>query len=602
MKVTGQKQIQEQREVERTYAGAPHDVSTAVAGPRTVYRATIAVSVAVPTPETSVVVDPSAAALVGTFGPRDSVLSGNAFAQLGGVVVVTVPEPREVRLVSFKSSVPFGGATVQLFRLDEDTVAPQPTATSQVVSSNAASFGTGDFADVRFAVGADGRDVTIGALGGVTVRGYPTGARLGLADPATPDEVTFFWPGPHDSGDDVNAGAELGAALQAFLGGRSGALHATLVIQSDQPCTFYLQRLDTGTTFALDGFGFPSLGPGDVLDTDALAARIAAAEDPVSAHLRAVLHGAPVVDGLNAAIGSDALYDATRFAGVQLSDATKAALGGAADLARTNRLLLQDAYPDAIAAPDVDRVLRFDGRSFATRQVAVSLPAGAHVTKATVATDGSLRADRGTGGAAPADGRSGVHVGADAATAIAATVAAATSVTGVAVDLLPLADGTKLAVELQEDWQGSPSGKKLAAGVVVLPEAGVSQRASVFFDPVVLPAGTVWVVLQASRGHAVWLATADESASVRVVRTPGAESVFPGISVSVELFTRSGAAAGAPATTLAVGAATVTPDDGGTYDIAAALTAAGGGAVTFGFSSAVGGTITVHPPHIEYSL
>src|SRR5262249_31487140 len=122
VKVTEQQQLHE-REVERSYVGTPHEVATAVPGPRTVYRATIAVSVAVPTPETSVVVDLSAAALVGTFGPRDSVLSGGAFAQLGGVVVVTVPEPREVRLVSFKSGNPFNGATVQLFRLDESTVA-----------------------------------------------------------------------------------------------------------------------------------------------------------------------------------------------------------------------------------------------------------------------------------------------------------------------------------------------------------------------------------------------------------------------------------------------------------------------------------------------
>jgi len=234
----------------------------------------------------------------------------------------------------------------------------------------------------------------------------------------------------------------------------------------------------------------------------------------------------------------------------------------------------------------------------------VSLPAGAHVTKATVATDASLRADRTAGGSSPATagGRSGVHVGADATTAIPTTVAAATSVTGIGVDLLPLADGTQVTVEVQEDWQGAPSGKQLAAGRVVLVDAGVPERVAIFFDPVVLPAGPVWVVLQAAKGHAVVLATADASSSTRVVRTPGGEAVFPGISVPVALFTRSGAAAAAPATALAVGASTLTPDDGGTYDISAALAALGGGEIALGFSAAVAGTVTVHAPHIEYSL
>ena len=62
-------------------------------------------------------------------------------------------------------------------------------------------------------------------------------------------------------------------------------LTVLVVMQSDQPCRFFLSAFDTGASFALDGFAFPLLVASDLLDADGLAARIHAAGDPVSAHV-----------------------------------------------------------------------------------------------------------------------------------------------------------------------------------------------------------------------------------------------------------------------------------------------------------------------------
>jgi hypothetical protein len=242
----------------------------------------------------------------------------------------------------------------------------------------------------------------------------------------------------------------------------------------------------------------------------------------------------------------------------------------------------------------------------------VSLPAGATITKATISTQETLRADR-IGAALPADAedsRAGVHVGGDGTTAVAVAVGEAVSATGVALPLVALVAGTEVAIELQEDWQGSPSGKRLAAGTATVAQPGVVERATVFFDAVVLASGLVWLVLRAAKGEAVWLAAPDETGALRTVRTAdgetATENVLPGLVPLFQVFTRSGDAAGRSGTALAVGAIPVTAQQDGeqsTYDIAAALQACvGAGTIPLTFTSTVAGTVTVYPPHIEYEF
>src|SRR5439155_17889479 len=160
------------------------------------------------------------------------------------------------------------------------------------------------------------------------------------------------------------AGAAFASALQTYLSGKAGDSSPAVfvVMQSDQPCRFFLSAFATGAAFASDGFAFPLLVASDLLDADGLAARVRGAGDPVSAHLRAEIGRSELLEGLNDMISTGALYDAQRFAGVTLSAETQEELAAADDVPRLNRLLLQDAFPDLVAAPAADRVLHFAGR------------------------------------------------------------------------------------------------------------------------------------------------------------------------------------------------------------------------------------------------
>jgi hypothetical protein len=594
------------------HALATYQVTTAVPGPRTVYRASFDFGFELASPESSVVVDSAAARFSGTFQPLDVTVPPAAISS-GSPPVVTLDGPREVRRVAFTSAKSYNGSHVKLFRLDQQQLAPKETVSAVVGGGNAAS-GFGGFTDVRFAIGVEDSSPQRSEIAAITVRGAATGVRLGIADPDDPASLAFFWPTPDQTGTQADAGAAFGQALQAYLAGKAGDLSPTarLVMQGDQPCSFALTAFDTGTTFAVDGFAFPALVTSDLTDAPGLASRIHAAADPLSAHLRGAIGSAALLDGLNAIIAGASLYDAQRFAGVTLGPETQAALTAGGDPAWLNRLLLQDAYPDAVAAPSAKRVLRFGADRVGEATVAVRLPAGATVSKATLATQEELRADR-SGTAWPdggSDSRVGVHVGADGTTAVAVTVDEALSATGVALPLVAVLAGTQVSIELQEDWHGAPSGKQLAAATASVGQLGAAEEATVFFDPVVLASGPVWIVLRAAKGDAVWLAATDETKELRVVRAPdgeaATETVLPGLAPLCELFTRSGDAAGGSGTVLAVGATqvpAVQDGDRSTYDIAAALQAHGGaGSIPLTFTSPVAGTITVYPPHVEYEL
>ena len=74
-----------------------------------------------------------------------------AAAISGSPPVVTLDGPREVRRVAFTSGKSYNGRHVQLFRLDQQQIAPKETVSATVGGGNSAS-GFGGFTDVRFAI------------------------------------------------------------------------------------------------------------------------------------------------------------------------------------------------------------------------------------------------------------------------------------------------------------------------------------------------------------------------------------------------------------------------------------------------------------------
>jgi hypothetical protein len=102
-----------------------------------------------------------------------------------------------------------------------------------------------------------------------------------------------------------------------------------------------------------------SLGRGGITDPAAFTAKLAKASDPVSTYLRTRLQDsvapdlAALLKNLNAVISGPSIYDKARFTGVALRPETDQLLrqnpAAGQPLARLNKLLLEDAYPNELA-------------------------------------------------------------------------------------------------------------------------------------------------------------------------------------------------------------------------------------------------------------
>jgi hypothetical protein len=100
-----------------------------------------------------------------------------------------------------------------------------------------------------------------------------------------------------------------------------------------------------------------TLGSGGITDPVAFRAKLSSSSDPVSAYLRGRLSDAnattaAVLKELNAILAGPSIYDRARFEGVTLRPETQQLLRknpSGQELARLNKLLLEDAYPAELA-------------------------------------------------------------------------------------------------------------------------------------------------------------------------------------------------------------------------------------------------------------
>lgn len=639
--------------IARSATGSAWKVATPVVAPAPAFETRILLDFAVPSPTSRVEVDPVATTFSGAFGPVEAAVPQSALRSAGSpsAVIVELPAPREVRrLVLSQSKTLDAGAaySVALHRLDGEVLAPQATVTG-AVSNRSASFPPG-FAAARFAVVLRRGDARVGLakadVSALDVRSYPTTPRIGVAAHAHPPDVFFaILPGElRDAGAGaVDAGAALAAHLQRVFDAAAGPAPARLaiVVQSDAPCELALSDFAVAARFVSETFAYGALVADDVADPRALVAALRDGGDPVAAFLRdglspssrrRVIEGADpdegfvsaLADELGAVVRDGALYAADRFAHVELSEETQARLDPAATgsaRAALNRLLLQDAFPGTLLAPDRKRVLRFPGAAAPERTLLVELPPSAKPVSAVLATEENVRADRplsaGEEASEPAPGAAaGVHVPPNGSVAALFERHESAAVSGIAVGVLGLAPATRLALEVQEDWLGEPSGRTVAAGTLA-PRAGDALLATVFVDePVLLATGRYWLVLRSETGHAVWLAepAAGEARAVRRENgrwTP--QHALAGLRPVLSLLARTRGAAHVPGAALTVGGARVAAaerDDGpATYEISGALAAAVAGApsgaevrVPLVLSASAPGTITVRPPRIVYDV
>jgi hypothetical protein len=131
------------------------------------------------------------------------------------------------------------------------------------------------------------------------------------------------------------------------------------------------------------------------------------------------------------------------------------------------------------AAPSGEKIrLRFPGGKTVTRRVYVSLHPGALVEAVSLRVAAAFGANpaaavNGSDGQHPlGDTAHGIALAAEHRAAVQVTPGNSLTATGLGLPLLVHTAGTDFRVEFQEHWNGSPSGKALAAGrVLLLPPA-----------------------------------------------------------------------------------------------------------------------------------
>jgi hypothetical protein len=212
------------------------------------------------------------------------------------------------------------------------------------------------------------------------------------------------------------------------------------------------------------------------------------------------------------------------------------------------------------------QILRFPGELSVAREVLVRLPSNAIIKSARLETVESFPTYRPlvSGNDSPnalltQDKGVRLNVGRWAAQAIVPP--RAISVSGVAVALLAMARDTHVLVELQEDSDGRPSGKKLAAASLTLDQAGRRNWVTLSLPEIVTHfSEPYWILLGTAAGQAIWLAdTGDGNLKVldRTADGPLESKALDGLVTTQELLVRNGQTQQQQPASLAIGENTV---------------------------------------------
>ena len=478
-------------------------------------------------------------------------------------VVVTLDAPRQIHQIHLSSGTTSGsGYSLEFYRLDGDAIADKPTVTTAVANNIATLSESDDFRDARFAIRlrASGthRPLLASNISELHVRSYPTGPRIGIV---YPDKT----------------------ALQ-----KSEDLSSRI---------FFWQQ------------------PGEITAADANQSNVDAGQN-LAAELQRYL---------------DTYFDDT-----SLPETIEVALVIESDSpCILNVTAFNVAYhpaTESLTSSDGKKVekcvLRFAGDRVSSQDVPIPLPSNATITSATVETVQSFHRDRPTSGnydiltSAVLNQKEGIAISVEKWAALCIKPPQAISVSGIAFGVMALSKKTELLVELQEDWHGQPSGKKLAGGTIALEQPGLCNWVTLLFSKATaLPAQSHWILVKAASGRAVWLANSGTgTSSVRILDRPSEMAVWSEVSILnglealYQLISHSDKAQKQQPATLSIGTHTVarinTANGSQTFDVTNALKACLADqpsssittTVPLTFTAIARGIITVYPPHIEYDI
>jgi hypothetical protein len=266
------------------------------------------------------------------------------------------------------------------------------------------------------------------------------------------------------------------------------------------------------------------------------------------------------------------------------------------------------------------RVLRFPGELGVTNEVLVRLPSNASIGSARLDTVESFATDRPLASSedppnAPPAQDTGVHLSVGRWAAQAIVPPRAMSVSGVAVSLLSLALGTSVLVELQEDSDGRPSGRKLATASLTLDQPGRRNQVALPFPEVVtLFSERYWLLLGTAAGQAIWLADSGDGNLKVLDRNTNESRALDGLVATHQFLVRDGQTQEQQPASLSVGGNTVVgtaeQDNARTYDLSSAIGSYLNSSaktdpttlIPLTLTSALRGIVTMYPPEIEYDL
>ena len=506
-------------------------------------------------------IDPEATSLKGKFSsydydalnPDEPALEA-VLSNSGGAVVVALDAPRQVSGIRLSPGNTSGaGYFVELYRLDGNTPTEKPTASASL-QNNAAVFPESvGFTDARFAAGLEG----------------PDSPSLSSGDLAAVQLRSRF------------AGARIGVADPN---------------EPNSATFFWPTPEDIAET--------PPASLTDVEAGEAIAAALGRYLDDYFATLQPLNGNKPSPEFVDVALILES--DAPCVLDLEALDVVYQPL--------TRSFLSGDGKSTG------KQVLRFPGELGVAREVLIRLPSNASIESARLETVESFASDRPLASSeVPPNALlaqdTGVHLSVGRWAAQAVVPPRAMSVSGVAVSLLPLARGTSVLVELQEDSGGRPSGKKLATASLTLDQPGRRDRVALPFPEVVtLFSERYWLLLGTASGQAIWLADYGDGGLKSLDRTTGSLKALDGLVATQQLLVRDGQTQEQQPLSLAVGGNTVVgtagQDNARTYDLSSAIGSYLDSSVRtdpattipLTLTSALRGIVTVYPPEIEYDL
>jgi hypothetical protein len=352
---------------------------------------------------------------------------------------------------------------IELYRVDGEAIANEATYT---VSNNEEikDFICGAFAIKVLDKSQAYANLETKHLFSVIVQSNPTGPRIGIAPPAQDGEpngiIEYFWNVPGeiiDQADTVPAGNNPGEGLAKAL-------------------TRYLNdQFSTVFSHAKGNEELPSV---------------------------------PATIGIDLVFESDAPcnFDATQFT--------------------INYGLVRQvsSFPYQGVSPEEKTIARFSGNALKTEEIVIQIPKNAGVLTASLKTEASLGGEPSyvVGNAMEPltiSHLTGISITADRWIAQQVSPDKAVSINGLALGIMNLEKETELLVELQEDWNGQPSGKKLAEARIRSTLLGERTWIRIpIRDSIPLATQPYWILLKTAQKTALWFTRTGDFEPVQVLQ------------------------------------------------------------------------------------